>query len=81
MMKNNVETYSFTIVVLLLTSKLSSEKQDNFGNWLQLAGLVLRTYSSKVPTLKIKKRIRQHKKIHLKRKRAPNKDSFSFAII
>ena len=56
MMKNNVEPYSFTIVVLLLTSKLSSKKQDNFGNWLQLAGLVLRTYSSKVPTLKIKKK-------------------------
>lgn len=71
----NVEPYSFTIsaviVGLLLTSELSNEEQDSFGNWLQLVGLVLQTYGSQVTTLEIEKELNNIKEDLSKEKKSP----------
>ena len=71
----NVEPYSFTIsaviVGLLLTSELSNEEQDSFGNWLQLVGLVLQTYGSQVTTLEIEKELKNIRENLSKEKKSP----------
>ena len=71
----NIEPYSFTIsaviVGLLLTSELSSEEQDSFGNWLQLVGLVLQTYGSQVTTLEIEKELKNIRENLSKEKKTP----------
>lgn len=71
----NVEPYSFTIsaviIGLLLTSELSSEEQDSFGNWLQLVGLVLQTYGSQVTTLEIEKELKNIRENLSKEKKSP----------
>ena len=71
----NIEPYSFTIsaviVGLLLTSELSSEEQDSFGNWLQLVGLVLQTYGSQVTTLEIEKELKNIRENLSKEKKSP----------
>ncbi|MEG0994899.1 MAG: hypothetical protein RSE91_02915 [Bacilli bacterium] len=53
-MKKNifdVEPYTFTgsaiIIGILLTKELANNEQDSVGNWLQLVGQILQTYSSK----------------------------------
>ena len=69
------EPYSFTIsaviIGLLLTSELSSEEQDSFGNWLQLVGLVLQTYGSQVTTLEIEKELKNIRENLSKEKKSP----------
>lgn len=51
----DIDPYTFTgsavIIGLLLTQELSANEQDSVGNWLQLIGLVMQTYSSQVITL------------------------------
>lgn len=45
----NIEPYSFTtsafLIGLILTNELSELEQISIGNWLQLVGLTLQTYS------------------------------------
>lgn len=45
----NIEPYSFTtsafLIGLALTNELSELEQISIGNWLQLVGLTLQTYS------------------------------------
>lgn len=47
---SNIEPYSFTtlafLIGIILTKELSSEEQGSVGNWLQLVGLTMQTYSS-----------------------------------
>lgn len=57
-MKNiyfNYEPYSFTtsafFIGILLTKTLTIDEQDSIGNWLQLIGLTMQTYSSQKTTL------------------------------
>lgn len=54
----DIDPYTFTgsavIIGLLLTQELSISEQDSIGNWLQLIGLVMQTYSSQVATLEEK---------------------------
>ena len=57
-MKNiyfNYEPYSFTtlafLIGILLTKTLTVDEQDSIGNWLQLVGLTMQTYSSQKSTL------------------------------
>ena len=57
-MKNiyfNYEPYSFTtlafLIGILLTKTLTVDEQDSIGNWLQLIGLTMQTYSSQKTTL------------------------------
>lgn len=51
----NIEPYSFTtsafLIGILLIKELSNEEQDSVGNWLQLIGLTMQTYSSQYSTL------------------------------
>lgn len=51
----NIEPYSFTtsafLIGILLVQDLSNEEQDSVGNWLQLVGLTMQTYSSQYSTL------------------------------
>lgn len=53
----DIDPYTFTgsavIIGLLLTQELSANEQDSVGNWLQLIGLVMQTYSSQVITLDV----------------------------
>ena len=57
-MKNiyfNYEPYIFTtsafLIGILLTKTLTVDEQDSIGNWLQLVGLTMQTYSSQKSTL------------------------------
>jgi len=54
----DIDPYTFTgsafVIGLLLAQELSTSEQDSVGNWLQLVGLVIQTYSSQVATLKSK---------------------------
>lgn len=57
-MKNiyfNYEPYSFTtsafFIGILLTKTLTIDEQDSIGNWLQLIGLTMQTYSFQKTTL------------------------------
>ena len=51
----NIEPNSFAtsafLIGLILSQKLSLEKQDSIGNWLQLVGLTMQTYASQKVTL------------------------------
>lgn len=51
----DINPYTFTgsaiLIGLLLTKELSIEEQGSVGNWLQLVGLTIQTYSSQVTTL------------------------------
>ena len=54
-----VEPYSFTfsafLIGIFLTKELSLEEQGSVGNWLQLVGLTMQTYSSQSSTVNSKK--------------------------
>lgn len=49
---SDIDPYTFTgsamIIGLFLTNELTLEEQDSIGNWLQLVGLIIQTYSSQV---------------------------------
>ena len=51
----NIDPYSFTtsafIIGIILTKELSNDEQDSIGNWIQLIGLTMQTYSSQKTTL------------------------------
>ena len=51
----NIEPNSFAtsafLIGLILSQKLSLEKQDSIGNWLQLVGLTMQTYASQQITI------------------------------
>lgn len=51
----NINPYTFTgsavFIALLLVQELTLDEQDSIGNWLQLIGLTMQTYSSQVTTL------------------------------
>ncbi len=44
-------TGSAFVIGLLLVKELSIEEQDSIGNWLELVGLVMQTYSSQITTI------------------------------
>ena len=51
----NLDPYTFTgsaiLIGFLLVGELTPDEQDSIGNWLELVGMVLQTYSSQVTTL------------------------------
>ena len=51
----NIEPNSFAtsafLIGLILSQKLSLEEQDSIGNWLQLVGLTMQTYTSQQITI------------------------------
>ena len=61
----DIDPYTFTgsaiIIGLLLTQELPINEQGTVGNWLQLIGLIIQTYSSQSEMLETKRNTNQDK--------------------